>query len=294
MFVVSCRQKKNWTKKTLPKTQPTFQGISKTSDIWAAAEHGGSLKASFMRQEFGLTREVNTGMEEQDWFGYNLRSLQRAVMKWGLFLLLLILTTKAQKNPGIGLVCHSSFLVQDAPKYLLPPGKQSMQNGNRETWGNGGNSEARKGRSTWQVTTKQVQALGNVYVGQQLHRTTENVAATSCKYQAWLWLLWSVIASYTFFSKRPCCLQRAATSKIGFFANTYLSPRWLRGSIFSWFGTGVPSKCQVQSNHPCSSSLGDKLLLGYRRSGRKQHHRTAGSRCHCPRFCWRLDFPDSI
>lgn len=48
-----------------------------------------------------------------------------------------------------------------------------MQNGNRETWGNGRNSEARKGRRTWQATTEQVQALGKTLVGQQLQDDRE-------------------------------------------------------------------------------------------------------------------------
>lgn len=195
---------------------------------------------------------------------------------------------QSPKKPSTGWVCHSSFLVQDAPKYSLSPGKQAMQNGNRESCGNWGNSQTRKERRTGQATTKQVQALRNIHAGQELRRTTEDVPATTCKYQAQLQLesrLHTPFAAkaHTVFKELQHLKWRVLQT---------LTPRLRRHFqlILGWDTKQAPGTKQpsllIQPWSRATSQLPEEV-------GGKKQHRTAGSRYHCPRFCWHLDFWDS-
>lgn len=87
MSGVSCMQTKNQpNQKTLQEFR-YFNYCSLCGETW---------NASFLWQESGITSEVNTGIEEQDWFGKNLPSLQHAGIRYKkYFLLLSVLIAKA-------------------------------------------------------------------------------------------------------------------------------------------------------------------------------------------------------
>lgn len=92
--------------------------------------------------------------------------------------------------------------------------------------------------------------------------------------------------------QQSTCLQRAFTTR---FLQTLTLPTRDWEVVFSAeFGQANTSRDGLKKPPLLIQPWRTALSQVWEEAGIKISHRTAGSRYHCPHFCWHLDFTDSI